>query len=212
MKVLIADDDAVSALLIKTTLQDWGYEVISVSNGLQALSILQQPNAPRLTILDWMMPGINGPEVIRQLREQTGEAYQYIILLTSRNTQDDIVAGLESGADDYLRKPYDKAELRARISAGVRVLDLQDRLLQAQSELSIQASQDALTKLPNRRAILNRISQDSARCIREKQPLGVLMVDMDHFKAINDNHSHAAGDATLIVTSDRMRSQLRAYD
>jgi DNA-binding response OmpR family regulator len=136
VKILIADDDVVSALMLRRTLERWGYEVTTVHDGIHALSALQGNNAPKLMILDWMMPGLDGPEVIRQLRSLDSEHYDYAILLTSRDQQGDIVAGLEAGADDYLRKPFDSDELRARLRAGQRILDLQARLMAAKEDFA----------------------------------------------------------------------------
>lgn len=212
MKILIADDDVVSALMLRRTLERWGYEVTTVHDGIRALSALQCVDAPKLMVLDWMMPGLDGPEVIRQLRNQDSEHYNYAILLTSRDQQGDIVAGLEAGADDYLRKPFDSDELRARLRAGQRILDLQERLLAAKEELRIQASQDALTKLANRRSVLEQLEKDSARCRRSGLPMGVLMLDLDHFKSINDTYGHASGDAVLRASAERMKRSVRAYD
>lgn len=212
MKILIADDDVVSALMLRRTLERWGYEVTTVHDGIHALSALQANNAPKLMILDWMMPGLDGPEVIRQLRSFDSEHYDYAILLTSRDQQGDIVAGLEAGADDYLRKPFDSDELRARLRAGQRILELQARLMAAKEELRIQASQDALTKLANRRSVLEQLEKDSARCRRTGVPMGVLMLDLDHFKRINDTYGHASGDVVLKAAAERMKRSVRAYD
>ncbi len=212
MKILIADDDVVSSFMLQRTLESWGYAVTVASNGVDALQALQEPDAPNLMILDWMMPGLDGPEIIRRLRQQNNDRYDYVILLTARDQQGDIVEGLEAGADDYLRKPFDQDELRARLRAGQRILDLQARLVEAKEELRIQATQDLLTQLPNRRSILKRLSEDAARCHREQLSLGVLMVDLDFFKKINDTFGHAAGDEVLRTASDRMRAQLRKYD
>ena len=158
------------------------------------------------------MPGLDGPEVIRRLRKQQVEHYNYAILLTSRDQQGDIVAGLEAGADDYLGKPFDSDELRARLRAGQRILDLQERLLAAKEELHIQATQDALTKLSNRRHVLNRYAEDSDRCTREGQPLSVMMLDLDHFKNINDTYGHSGGDEVLKAAAARMQCSVRSYD
>ena len=212
MKILIADDDVVSALMLRRTLERWGYEVTTVHDGIRALSALQAVDAPKLMILDWMMPGLDGPEVIRQLRSLDSEHYDYAILLTSRDQQGDIVAGLEAGADDYLRKPFDSDELRARLRAGQRILELQERLLAAKEKLRIQASQDALTKLANRRSVLEQLEKDSARCRRSGVPMGVLMLDLDHFKSINDTYGHASGDAVLKAAAERMKRSVRTYD
>ena len=211
MKILIADDDIVSARMLQRTLESWGFQVTAVSDGHRALQVLQQPDAPRLMILDWMMPGLDGPEVIRRFRSGS-EHYRYAILLTSRGQKGDIVAGLEAGADDYLGKPFDHNELRARLRAGQRILNLQERLLAAKEELRIQATQDALTRLANRRSVLAQLKRDSARCAREHKPLSLLMLDLDRFKSINDTYGHSGGDSVLVAAAQRLKSSVRSYD
>lgn len=128
MKVLVADDDAVMRYLICHFLKGWGYEVVEVSNGADALAKLQGPDAPKLAILDWMMPELDGLEVCRELR-LTNEIYTYVLLLTARQSNDDLARGLDAGADDYLAKPVDSLQLKARVTAGRRIVELQDRLI-----------------------------------------------------------------------------------
>ena len=214
MKILLADDDPISALLLRQRLEGWSYDVIQVDNGLDALSALRSPNAPRLAILDWEMPGLDGIEVIERLRNapDADEHYVYALLLTSRNQESDTVKGLDIGADDFLTKPYRPAELQARLRVGQRFLSLQKSLLDAQEELRLQAFQDPLTQLPNRRTVLARLHEDLARCGRDNQPLGLLMLDLDRFKLINDTYGHAAGDAVLQEAAKRMQKALRTYD
>jgi len=135
MKVLIAEDDAVSRRVLEAFLSRWGFEVIATSDGDEAWRALQQPDAPHLIILDWMMPGVGGVDVCRKVREAGHPSPAYIILLTARASSDDIVSGLEAGADDYVTKPFDREELRARIQGGARVVELQTCLAQRVREL-----------------------------------------------------------------------------
>lgn len=212
MRILLAEDDAVSCLLLEETLQHWGYEITVATNGLAAWRELQAPDAPRLAILDWMMPRMDGLEICRELRKLTDRPYTYVLLLTAKGTKQDMVQGLESGADDYLTKPVDPAELKARLGAGQRILDLQDKLLAAQEALRHLATRDPLTSLWNHGAIMEILERELARGQREGSPVGVIMGDLDHFKRINDTHGHMVGDAVLREAAQRMREVLRSYD
>jgi DNA-binding response OmpR family regulator len=128
MRILIAEDDTISLRVLESALTKWGHDVLSVTTGTAALAALKQPDAPPLAILDWMMPEMDGVEVCRQIRPILAERFLYILLLTARGRKTDIVAGLEAGADDYLIKPFDCEELRARLNAGIRIMDLQTQL------------------------------------------------------------------------------------
>jgi sigma-B regulation protein RsbU (phosphoserine phosphatase) len=137
VRVLIAEDDAVSRRLLEATLAKWGYEVVVTTDGLQALEVLSQPDAPSLAILDWMMPGLDGAQVCVKARELAGERLLYMILLTAKGRKEDIVEGLTAGADDYVIKPFDRSELKARINAGERILRLQAELASRVKELEL---------------------------------------------------------------------------
>ncbi len=128
MKVLVAEDNLSSRRALEAHLAHWGYDVVSTSDGGQALEALQAADAPKLALLDWMMPGLDGPEVCRRLRTRPTDEPPYLILVTARGSREDVVTGLESGADDYLTKPVDRGELRARLQAGRRVVELQQSL------------------------------------------------------------------------------------
>jgi diguanylate cyclase (GGDEF)-like protein len=212
VKVLIAEDSIVSSHLLFATLRTWGFDVVVARDGDQAWRELQKEDAPRLAILDWEMPGLTGPEVCRLVREQPDRQYSYLLLLTSRNGKQDLVEGMEAGADDYVTKPFDRNELKARIRAGKRILDLQAELLEAREALREQAMRDALTGLWNRRAILEAFDRELSRSRREAFPLGVVMVDLDHFKTINDTCGHQAGDQVLQAAAGRIRAAVRSYD
>ncbi|MBN2706034.1 MAG: response regulator [Deltaproteobacteria bacterium] len=128
MKILIAEDDITSQTMLYAILSKWGYEVSRTADGQKAFAALQETGSPQLAILDWEMPGLDGPSLCRQLRRQNREEPLYLILLTARDEPRDIVLGLEAGADDYIAKPYDRAELQARINVGIRLLNLQNEL------------------------------------------------------------------------------------
>jgi diguanylate cyclase (GGDEF)-like protein len=211
-EVLIADDDPVSRRLLQVSLGSAGYQVVTATNGAEALRILNERNCPRLAVLDWMMPSLDGVEVCRAVRNSAQEPYLYIVLLTAKGHQTEIIEGLEAGADDYITKPFDLQELKARLRAGKRILELQEQLVTAREQLRIQATHDSLTGLFNRRAILEALEREVARSNREKRPMAVIMVDLDHFKDINDTYGHQAGDGALQEIARRMLASFRAYD
>lgn len=212
MRILIADDSLVSRHLLEATLKNWGYDVVVACDGTEAWSLLLREDAPSLAILDWMMPGLTGPEVCRLVRQKAKEPYTYILLLTSKSQKEDVVAGMDSGADDYITKPFDQHELKVRLRAGMRILDLQAQLLATREALREQATRDYLTQLWNRSSIIEIFERELNRSERERSPLGLLLLDLDHFKAINDTHGHFAGDIALKETARRMHSSVRPYD
>jgi len=212
MRVLVAEDDPVSRKIVEVTLRQWKYEVVSVPDGNEALKTLGGDDPPRLALLDWMMPGKDGPQVCREFRTKPSPRYIYIILLTARGAKDDIVEGLEAGADDYIIKPFDAVELRARLLAGGRIVDLQDRLLDAQEKLRHQATHDGLTGIMNRAGILEKLEVEVQRSRRQKMPLTVIMADIDGFKAINDTYGHQVGDVVLRDVAQSLSSTVRIYD
>jgi two-component system cell cycle response regulator len=212
MRVLIAEDDSISRRMLEAFLVKWGYEVMVASGGEEAWGILQGNDSPRLAVLDWMMPGRDGIDICRSVRQRKGRAYIYIILLTARGQKEDIVEGLEAGADDYVTKPFDPYELRARLRAGRRIVELQEQLLQAREALRDQASRDPLTGLWNHGTILAILRKEVARASRTQGPFAVAMADVDRFKSINDTYGHLAGDAVLREASRRLRGAMRTYD
>jgi len=210
--VLIADDDPVSRRLLQVSLGHAGYRVVTAADGAEALRVLNEQDCPRLAVLDWMMPAADGVEVCRAIRGSAREPYLYIILLTAKGHQTEIIEGLEAGADDYITKPFDLQELKARLRAGKRILELQEQLVSAREQLRIRATHDSLTGLFNRMAILEALDREVTRSNRENTPLAVIMADLDHFKVINDTHGHQAGDTVLQETARRMLVSLRTYD
>ena len=212
MKILIAEDTLLSRHMLQGLLTKWGYDVVSVEDGDAAWEKLKSPDAPRMALLDWMMPGRNGVDVCRALRLQRPEPYTYILLLTAKDAKESVVEGLDSGADDYLTKPFNPQELKARMRVGMRLLQLEDSLVQAREGMRFKASHDALTETWNRGAILETLDKEIWRSRRERISLGVLMADLDHFKSVNDTYGHAAGDAVLRETTKRMQASVRPYD
>ncbi len=214
MRILIADDSIVSRHLLDATLRKWGYEVVVACDGVEAWNHLQAEDAPKLAILDWVMPGLTGPEVCRRVREHAHDkdAYTYLILLTSKSLREDLIEGMESGADDYLTKPFDQHELKVRLRAGTRIIDLQRELVAAREELREQATKDFLTRIWNRSSILDIFQRELSRGSRENRHVGLVIADLDHFKSVNDTYGHFAGDAVLREFARRMQAVTRPYD
>ena len=211
MRILIAEDEPVSRLLLERFLQQWGYEVVSANDGDEAWWILQREDAPRLAVMDWMMPGMDGASICREVRKRTGQPYTYLVLLTAKTQKQDIVEGLEAGADDYLTKPFDANELRVRLRAGRRILDLQDYLLSSSEAQRFPATHDSLTGLWNREAILGILRQ-LTRDRRGAPPVGVILASLDHFRHLNNVHGPQAGDGILRESARRLRAAVRIYD
>ena len=217
MRILVAEDDATTRTILAGVIRKWLYDAIVVKDGQEAWEVLQQSDSPRLVILDWMMPRMSGLEVIRLVRSQLVKQPPYIILLTSKEEKESILSGLEAGANDYIKKPFDNDELNARIRVGQRSIELQASLYETQNKLEHLATHDPLTGILNRRAILEQLSKELARSKRERQPgntfgLSIGFLDVDHFKQINDQYGHQAGDDTLKEISSIIASHLREYD
>jgi len=211
-RILIADDDPVARSMLQGLLTKWGYQVIAVSDGLEAARVLESADAPQLAVLDWMMPGAEGPEICRRVRALSQRPYVYILLVTGRSQRGDLLRGLESGADDYLTKPFDNEELRTRLLVGQRILDLQNKLISAREELRFKATHDALTGIPNRATALEAINHEQSRQVRDTNPFGVILIDIDHFKRVNDSYGHLVGDAVLKSVAQQIVGCVRPYD
>jgi diguanylate cyclase (GGDEF)-like protein len=211
-QVLVAEDDAMFRKILQSWLQSWAYEVTVAEDGAKAWEILQQERPPELLILDWVMPGVDGTELCRRIRERQRGTYQYILLITAKDDKQDVVRGLEAGADDYLTKPFDRNELRARLRVGRRILTLQDDLITAREELRFQATHDVLTGVWNRGALLELLQRELQRAMRSRTTTGILMLDLDHFKNINDSYGHLTGDVVLKEVANRINHAVRAYD
>ena len=210
--VLIAEDDPIFRRILESWFKKWDYQVTAVENGADAWEVLQRQDAPQLAILDWMMPGMDGIELCRRIRSRDQGVYRYVLLLTAKDDKQDVIAGLEAGADDYLTKPFDANELRARVRAGKRILDLQAALIRAKDDLQFAAAHDPLTGLWNRGAIIDLLKREVSRRQRTRDALGVIMADIDYFKKINDTHGHLIGDAVLQEVTRRLAVGVRPYD
>jgi len=169
-----------------------GHQPIAASNGYEALDILAQQHIP-FAIVDWMMPEMDGIELIHRIRAQFSERYIYIIMLTARDSGDDIATGLEIGADDYVSKPFPVREMRARINSGIRLIGVQERLLDSGEQMENLVSRDHLTKLYNRR----RFSELATDALETHPTASLFMLDLDHFNRVNDMYGHPAGDKVL---------------
>lgn len=205
MKILIVEDDPVYRRLLESFLSGWGHAVQLAVNGREAWEILQKPDAPNLVISDWMMPEMDGLELCRRIRATGKSGYIYFIILTAKEKKEDIVKGLEAGADDLLVKPFSHEELKCRVLIGERILNLEKRILQL-------ASTDSLTGILNRRAFMERLKAELERAARENAPLSIIMADIDHFKKVNDEHGHQTGDRVLQEFSSRLMKLARPYD
>jgi two-component system, cell cycle response regulator len=212
MRILVADDDPGACRALTVLLRRWGYDVQIARDGAEALAILLRPDAPRLAMLDWGLPGLDGAEVCRAVRSRPDDTYTYLLMLTGRGDRDSVVEGLAAGADEYLVKPVDAQELEARLRIGRRILELQERLLTACAALRERAERDPLTGLFNRAAVLGRLEEELNRAERTGQAVGVVLADLDHFKQVNDTYGHLEGDTVLREAARRFRVAMRPYD
>ncbi len=212
MKILIAEDEPVSRRLLCAFLEKQGYDVVATGSGQEAWDVLQSASPPRLALLDWMMPEIDGLEICKRLRSPVERPYTFILLLTSRDTKVDLIRGFEAGADDYLTKPFDPEELNARLRAGIRILKLEDQLVAAREEMHFKATHDTLTTIWNRAGVLDIFKRELARSHREGSSITVILGDLDHFKSVNDTYGHRMGDEVLQEAARRLVGSVRSYD
>ena len=212
MRVLVAEDDLTSRMILSAILRKWGYEVEEAVDGQEALKLLQQQNPPRIALLDWSMPGLSGVDVCSKLREDSVNDSIYIIILTAKSEKKNVVDGLNAGANDYIKKPYDNDELKARINVGRRMIEIQTELEKAKNALIHEAMHDGLTGLYNRKAILELLKKEFSHAKRFGGMVRVAMCDLDHFKRINDKYGHQTGDEILIGFADLIKNNLREYD
>ncbi len=206
--ILLVEDNAVSRLLLTKILVNAGYEVVPVEDGRKALELFKEKFFP-IVVTDWTMPGMDGLELCKAIRKDTRRGYVFIVMLTARDSKDDIVTGLEAGADDYLAKPVNSAELVARIKAGIRVLELERSLKKANEEIRLLSITDPLTGAFNRCYLTERLSQEIARSIRYRHPLSMALCDIDYFKKVNDTYGHQAGDEVLKSFVRSVKKSLR---
>jgi diguanylate cyclase (GGDEF)-like protein len=206
--ILIIEDDIVSRKLLEKKLTKEGYAVVTVENGIEALAKFNETFFP-IVVSDWMMPELDGLGLCREIRKKEWEGYVFIILLTCKDSKDDIVSGLEAGADDYLTKPFHHAELIARINSGVRIVHLEQSLRSANEEIRLLSIKDQLTGCFNRSYFNERFPQELTRARRYRHPLSLIICDIDHFKNINDNYGHQAGDGVLKEFAASIMSSIR---
>ncbi len=213
MQALVVDDSAVYRKLIGDHLRSWGFGVTLADCGVKAWEILERPDAPKLVLLDWVLPDLDGIELCQRIRKagSTGH-YVYVILLTSKEGHQNMLDAMKAGADDYLPKPFDELELKARLLVGKRILDLQEELVSARESMRHAATHDSLTGLMNRGEIISVLERELERARRERKPVGVILGDIDHFKGVNDTLGHLFGDEALREIGRRLRAQLRVYD
>ena len=206
MKILLVEDSVLERHKVGSYLKEWGLDYVAVGSGTEAVKLLEAAEPPNMALLDWMLPGLDGIDVCRRIRKLgVNGTYIYTVMLTAKNRKQDLLTAMEAGADDYLAKPVDPSELRARIMAGKRILELQQSLRFA-------ATHDFLTGLLNRSEILAALQRELSRSGRERKPASVIMADIDHFKKINDSLGHAAGDDVLKEVARRLKWDLRPYD
>ena len=214
MNVLIAEDDPINNRLLRTLLFRWGFDVVTADDGAQACKILQEEDGPQMAILDWMMPEVDGLEVCRRLRESEKgrDRYTYVIMLTGRSDKEDIITGIDAGADDYIVKPFDNKELHARLHTGQRIIELQSALRAANKKCLLLLRLDPLTGVLSRNAILDDLDLAMYRSKREKEPLSIALVDVDNLKEKNERYGRGAGDQILQDCVRRIGSALRRSD
>jgi diguanylate cyclase (GGDEF)-like protein len=211
-RILVADDDMGSRRILELELARCQYQVVLARDGNEAWGHLQGPGAARLAILDWKMPGLEGPEICRLLRRRGPEPYTYVILASAKGATEDVVEGFAAGADDYLIKPIHPAELEARLTAGRRILGLERRLVEARDAQSGGLGRAPLPAAWDREAMLEALTRELAGADRESTPLAVMLLDIDHFKRIKERYGRWAGDAVLTELVSRMQASIRPYD
>ncbi len=212
MKLLIADDSVTFRMMLASVAKKWGYEVVEVEDGQQAWLHLLEADSADLVILDWEMPKISGVELCQRIRGENDSNFPYILLLTSRTESSDLIEGLEKGANDYISKPFNGAELKARLQVGARMVEMQIKLNKTLKELKFKATYDSLTGALNRGAILSHLASEAERVRRHKDKLCIGMCDIDYFKKINDLYGHLVGDEVLKEITRRMEAVIRPYD
>ena len=211
MKILLVEDDSLSRQLVKTPLQRAGYDVVEAEDGQAAWELFQREQF-HLVITDWMMPEMDGPALVQHIRSSSQKSYTYIIMLTAMDDKNNVVTGLESGADEYLTKPFNSRELIARVASGARILKLEEQLIEAHHKMEVLAMHDGLTGLFNRRAIEQHAEAELDLAKRKGRSLSILLLDIDHFKSINDQYGHKVGDDTLRQLAKILIENLRQYD
>src|SRR3954468_2172979 len=205
MKILLVEDSYLERTKLGCLLGDWGFEYVAVGSGTEAVKLLEGAEPPDLALLDWLLPGLDGIDVLRRIRKLTHGNYIYTVMLTAKTNKRDRTLAMDAGADDFLSKPVDATELRSRIMVGKRIVELQQSLRFA-------ATHDFLTTLLNRSEILSALEREVSRGARDDKPASIILADIDHFKRVNDTLGHAAGDDVLKEVARRLKADLRPYD
>lgn len=211
-RVLVAEGESETRLRLLHLLREWGFSVVVATDGLEALGVVELQQPPDFFFINRSLAGMNGIELCRRICDRLSEHSPYIVMMGSASGRQDIVESLESGATEYLTTPFDEQELRARLIVAVRALDRQDNLISSREQFRDQATRDALTGVWNRRGILEILERELERAEQNGRSTGILMLDLDHFKNVNDAHGHLAGDLVLQDTAHRLCRKLRAYD
>lgn len=211
MKILVVDDEPESRRLLAIHLKYAGHQVVEAEDGRDGWEKFLSEQT-RLVITDWMMPEVDGPELVRRIRAHAASGYTYIVMLTALGAKPNIITGLEAGADDYLTKPFESDELLARLRIGERILNLEEGLMTSRQQMEYLAMHDELTHLLNRRALHDQAEAELSRATRDASSFSLILLDIDHFKSVNDRFGHAAGDAALRLVANTLTQQVRAYD
>lgn len=206
--ILIAEDNLLLRKILEGHLQEIGYDVVAATNGREALAMFAKGYYP-IIITDWVMPEMDGVQLCRAVRSISLDHYTYIILLTSQDSRENIIRGLEAGADEYLVKPVEPAELTVRLKTARRIIDLEGSLKRSMEEIRRLSMRDPLTGVYNRRYLDDRLVQELKRTFRYERPLSIIMFDIDHFKKVNDTHGHHAGDQVLRGCAECIRHAIR---
>lgn len=212
MEVLVVEDDQFYQTTFREILSFHGFTPVTAYDGYEALNILSQEQAPQLMILDWNLPHLNGLDVCKCLRLKMLNDSIYIVIVTAEDHNSKIVQGLENGANDYIRKPFNQSELLARLEVGRRTIDIQEELKSQIRTLTEENRYDYLTKVLNRKSTMTSLHQELSRCERKGSILHIAVCDIDHFKRVNDTHGHFVGDEVLVSFADLVKSTLRPYD
>lgn len=211
--ILLAEDSAIYRHMIGSHLTEWGFDFVTVEDGKAAWKLLTEPDAPRLALLNWVLPEIDGIDLCRRLRDRPGhEPYTYTILLTAKSRKQEMLEAMDAGADDFLAKPFDPLELKAHLRVGKRIVNLQQKLVSANNALHFAACHDFLTGTWNRAEILAFLQRELARTRRSATPVGVVLLDVDHFKSVNDKFGHETGDFVLKEIATQLSASGREYD
>jgi diguanylate cyclase (GGDEF)-like protein len=212
MKILVTEDSPVYRHLLVTQLGEWGLDVAAVSDAESALPLISGSEESMLLLVDWELPGMSGVELLSAVRQLSLKHYVYAIILTAREDKGDLVRALNTGADDYLVKPFHTEELQARIQVAQRTLTLHEALVVANEQLACLAYQDSLTELLNRRALMLAFHRERKRALRKKSCITLVMCDIDKFKHVNDGFGHRTGDDALRLVARELRRACRGSD